>query len=218
MTASYNDEHSSPAAYPKLPFCWAVTKGTVTAIPPIENAAPSLSIIAERRDIQSSLHRETLPGGKIIVVPTNGELRYFETDGKGTIRLSEAKANPRCVELAKGLTFDFPAGKPLIKGTKWTIPEKSRFCLALPCEVVGFAEVSGRKTVEIRGKRRLSNQEFLHYIAIQMQEDGRIEQERGSNIDVNAATKSRLDAATQEKAEMSLDITCYLGFCRLGQA
>ncbi|HEY4761155.1 MAG TPA: hypothetical protein VIH42_11295, partial [Thermoguttaceae bacterium] len=206
------DENSYPAEYPELPEHYYISNGQLTQISPIINDRPALLISVEKQTVRARNYHDEHPGGEYVIIPRkdNDELEFFEV-GQGVYKkISRAKVNIPCILLAMGLTFQYPKGKPLERGMKWTIPETSHYNVELPCEIVGFAQVVGRETVKIKAERHLNNQEVQHFITYQMQQVKKIEKERGSNYDADAAMKREVKEAIEEEETRAWKVTCYV--------
>ncbi|MCE5301654.1 MAG: hypothetical protein LLF97_00935 [Planctomycetaceae bacterium] len=183
---AHYDAGRSRAVYPQAPLHYFVATGEVTAIPSVIDNKPALLVVAEKKAIHSRRYEDKKPGGKCIFVPHNGDFDCFEAGVHPPKKLPLGKVNYTCVLLASSLMFDYPVGKPLAAGTKWTIPETAEFRFAMPCEIVGFAKVAGRQAIEISAERHLNNQEVRHYVIRSYEWNKKIEKERGSNFDVDA--------------------------------
>ena len=85
---------------------------------------------------------------------------YYTTDHGAAEKVPYSRVNMGCVELAAGLTCNYPQGTVLKKGMNWTIPKASSYYgIEFPCKIVGLAEVAGRETVEIVSERRIDEPE-----------------------------------------------------------
>jgi hypothetical protein len=207
--------YTYPAVYPQPPLVYSITDGWVSVLPPIVDDLPALSIKTPNQLTQSRRHHKVKPGGEYVTVPRLMDgfvdgLEYFRISQDVPSRLTLGKVSESCADIGAGLTFDYPRGKPLARGTKWTVPDTSEYCVELPCEVVGFVDIAGRKTAKIFAERHLNNQEYYHYLARVMSIEKIIVKERGAGYDVDAFIPEKLKQVKDEECTLTLQFVSYI--------
>jgi hypothetical protein len=163
LGASYENEN-----YPKPPSFHSMAKGQLTVSSPAKGDRSAFLIVGQDDEVFNAMGNDKKSVGKCLVVPTIVEglfdgFSYFGVDDTSK-ELLPAKVNASCRTLADTVMFNYPPGQTLAKGTKWTVPESLSHSVELPCEVVGFAMISGRKTVKILAEQHLDNEQYQRYV------------------------------------------------------
>jgi hypothetical protein len=177
---AFNDSRSYPAEYPQPPLAYIFTDAQIAAISPIVPGRPALLIRAEKQIFRRRDSDNTIPGGECVVVPRkdNGGLDYFEPGQGAPKKILLEKVNWACRTFGSYLTFNYPKGKAMAKGEKWTIPRAlesaiptfSDYPVELPCEIVGFAKIEGWETMKINVERHCDNKEIQEMLNWQIQQ------------------------------------------------
>jgi hypothetical protein len=89
-------------------------------------------------------------------------------------------------------------------------PMPGQRVVELPCEVVGFFDVGGRKTVKVLAEKRLNNAEYQDFVARSCAAEKQLEMERKSVVDVDARTKERLKRIIAEKSTLKFNVLSYV--------
>ena len=69
----------------------------------------------------------------------------------------------------------------------------------IPCEIVGFEDVAGRGAARVSAERHLNNQEVQRHMALRSARLKKLEQDRASGYDADAALKRSLKYAREEE-------------------
>lgn len=158
-------KRSSPAVYPQPPIWYEVCEGQVAAVPPIQDTTTAISISVKKafewkRAYGHDDRYRDKPIDECVIVPSSDGIDYFEVNNGVYKRLPASKMNTNCVLIGRAIVFNYPHNTPITKGTKWVLPGASFYGVDLPCEVVGFARVAGKRTAKIVGEKHLDNQEI----------------------------------------------------------
>ena len=150
-----------PGNFPQPPLNFSVVKGVVTAVPPVVANSPGLLVKTQDSFTTSrnfyKEHTERL-GRACIIVFQNGDLEYFDANQHVPKKLSKAEVSRACIELIEGVTYNYPVGKPLAKGAKWSMPDMTQHGVERSCEISGFANVGGKRTMVVSSLRDLDSQ------------------------------------------------------------
>jgi len=198
------EEDSYLAEYPQLPEFYIISNGQVKAISPIVGNKPALLVTAEKQTVRARNYFKEEPGGECVVVPKkdNDGVDYYEAGHGAPKKIPIEKVNRACMNLGSSLAFNYPIGKTLAKGMKWTIPRTANNSQELPCEIVGFAEVAGRETAKMMVERHLNNQEIQDRI------NGYIQQEKEEKQ--RTSWKTYLERIIKEERTEIIYITSYV--------
>lgn len=142
----YNDT-VSPVKYPETPSGYSVTEGKGKLISTSIGGYPAMLIRAGELGLRNPVGETKQPGGEIVAVSRDGVVNYFEPSNLKPLQISE-KHNA-CLSLSAILAFEYPKGRVLSKGSKWTTPRSEKSTGQLDCEVVGFFDVAGRETAKV---------------------------------------------------------------------
>lgn len=202
--------------YPEPPNAFYLMQGVVTVVPAIESIDNQTALLINADDSQTRTRFQDhdTPGGVFAAVPgVGGEFNYFKmNEDKGYVEVATADVALPCLEVGASLEFDYPKGKKMAQGDKWTIPKTSVYCVDLTCQIDGFAEVVGRNCVKVTAKQALNKKETLAYIAYQ---NGaiKLDQESGdepSEFDPDAVADQEIQLAKREGQTMSWDVQRYV--------
>lgn len=172
LNAAYSKQ-VDPAKFPERPTFYNFVEGMITAVPPLVDDKPALSISKAKIASNSSMIKGgEASGDNCVVVMQNGSLDFYEIEQGGPQKVPRAKVGPACSVLGSQLALDYPKEKPLSLGTKWTLSStaletglEASERIDLNCEVVGFAEVAGRKTVKMQAEKHLTAQAYAGAVA-----------------------------------------------------
>ena len=172
FNAAYSEQGMHPTTFPELPTFYVFVDGLITAVPPIVDDKPTLSISEAMIATKSRMVNGGESSGSCIVVMDNATFDYYQIEQGSPRKVSKAKVSPACSVVGSQLAFDYPKGKPLSRGAKWTLTNtalKNGLVISdkidLNCEVVGFAEVAGRQTVKMQAEKRLTSQAYADVVA-----------------------------------------------------
>lgn len=115
-----------------------------------------------------------------------------------------------CVDIAMAMASPCPKGQSLAKGAKWTIPEMVNHGFELPCEVVGFATVAGKETVEMLTERHLDATEFQHMTIYRRQEQQPAAKGQGKPVSSDEALRKTLAELTAKQITMTIQHRHYV--------
>jgi hypothetical protein len=201
-----------PVEFPELPFFYSKACGAVVVLPSIVHSRPAFSINAEDLVTKFGDNRKgrLKPGGECIVVPNNGIREYFARPNGVAKKLRWPEVNEACIEVASGITFPYPEAKPLSKGTKWAIPESSDFAVELPCEVIGFAEVAGRKAVKVSARRDLSNSDVQRNVKNNLRAQTKTENKQVGAAITEKEIDNQIRVIAGENVTVEVQLESYL--------
>lgn len=217
LYASYEQED-----YPKPPNFHSIADGQLTVRSPIVGDRSAL-LVASREDQTFFTTRESKkkPTGECFVVPKIVDglfdgFSYYAIDDTSK-ELLPADVNSSCCILANAVMFNYPPGRTLVKGAKWTVPENLSHSVELPCEVVGFAEIAGRKTAKVFAEQRLDDKQYQHYVVRSWQ----VVKELGYG-GMDAQLRDDLNEAVRYKLAFDIRVTFFvdlsLGICIRNEA
>lgn len=206
VSASY-DYRNGNAEYPLPPTSYNVMNGRVTSIEPIKDGRLALLIRTEYAISKSQHHRQELPNGECIVVPYNGTRDYYELVQSTPQRREKSQVNIPCALLGGRLTFRYPEGTTVARGTKWINPKKADADGGLSCEVVDFAEVAGRQTIKIVAEKQSSYEPALALVAVDATQQH--SQEQLDKRMKQLSEEAKKDRAS-EKALETVHVTAYV--------
>lgn len=198
ITANYITKLAKGAKYPQPPSWYSVMNGRVTSVDPVEDSKLALLLRAGQMLTKSQYFQRELPGGECILVPDHFSRDYYEMVQNVPKKLGIASLNIPCSDLGAWLTFRYPTGTVVAKGTKWMNPEIAEtYDGGMSCEVIGFAEVAGRQAVKIRAERQQICQSARVAIAMGSKKNC-------SHKQLEERAKQHLDKAKQEEPAESL--------------
>lgn len=201
LFASY-DRFSHPAQYPQAPFYFSVGKGQIACLSPIVDNRPAYSISAEERVVRSYASVMNNASGQCIVVPDDGNAKYYKMHNNVPKRIELHHIGPACRGFVTALAMVYPRRKVLTTGAAWNIPKSLENRIEFPCKIVGFIEVAGQKTVHISAEKHVSHKDIQQHIADKMQ------QVKMAKID--KITKERMKEAIEGGKTKSYHLACYV--------
>jgi len=209
---AFNYERIYPNEYPQPPNAYVFTDGQITAISPIVSGRAALLIKAEKQLMRRRDGTNMEPCGECVAVPRkdNSGLDYYESGHGASKNIPSEKVNWACRTLGSHLAFNYPNGKALAKGTKWSIPRSleleiptfSDYPVELPCEIVGFAKIEGWETMKITIEKHCNNKEIQEMLNWRMQQT-KVEEER-------KWVKEYLQRVIEEERTDEFNITAYV--------
>ena len=181
-------------------------------IPPVVDDEPAVKILVAKEVSTNPIGRRSeTTGGQCLFVSTNGDMDFFEIDQGTPKKISPVQLADACVKFASAFKFYYHSATSYSKGMKWIIPETSRYCMTLPCEIIGFAKVAGTDTVKVLAERHLDNRELQHYIAYEKQQVKEMEiQQHRSGDAVDKVMKDLLRRTIEEARTKSIQIITYV--------
>jgi hypothetical protein len=209
LDASY-ETVSDSLIYPQPPHHYYLSEGSISSISPIIDSLPAILIKAEKMiSSDRTLHKDKR-GCESILVPTKGEIAFYEREGGVPKMIPLAKVNSSCYNLGTSIIFYYPIEKTLAIGSKWTTPITIVRSVELPCEIVGFNMIAGRETVKMVADKHLNNQEVQQYTKLQFQQIQEIDKQRGNKYNIDQELKANLQKVVAEKTTMAFSVIAYV--------